>query len=96
LRSTSAPTDEEHEPFSLEAQRSKLESYVGIQPERDNTGLVFRDEASGATTDRKHLQRARLTASSNVSRGAAVLAAHGGVKASHVGDTASGQGNGPP
>jgi site-specific DNA recombinase len=54
-------TDEEHQPFSLEAQRTKLASYIDIQPDWENTGLIFSDEASGATTERKNLQRA-LTA----------------------------------
>src|SRR5689334_2745546 len=55
-------TDEEHQPFSLSAQELKLGSYIEIQPDWENTGLVFCDEASGATTERKDLQRALAAA----------------------------------
>jgi site-specific DNA recombinase len=51
-------TDEDHQPFSLEAQHTRLLAYIGTQPGWEFTGLVFRDEKSGATTDRNDLQRA--------------------------------------
>ncbi len=54
-------TDEEHQPFSLEAQELKLRSYIDSQPGWELIGAPYRDEASGATTDRPGLQRA-LTA----------------------------------
>jgi site-specific DNA recombinase len=54
-------TDEEHQPFSLEAQEVKLRSYIDSQPGWELVGAPYRDEASGATTDRPGLQRA-LTA----------------------------------
>ncbi len=54
-------TDEEHQPFSLEAQETKLRSYVEIQPGWELVGPIYRDEKSGATLERPALQRA-LTA----------------------------------
>jgi site-specific DNA recombinase len=52
-----ASADEEHQPFSLEAQEHKLGSYITSQ---DNWKLVkiYRERASGATTDREELQKA--------------------------------------
>jgi site-specific DNA recombinase len=54
-------TDEEHQPFSLEAQEVRLRSYVGTQPGWELAGPIYRDEKSGATLQRPALQRA-LTA----------------------------------
>ncbi len=54
-------TDEEHQPFSLEAQETKLRSYIEIQPGWELVGPIYRDEKSGATLERPALQRA-LTA----------------------------------
>lgn len=53
-------TDDEHQPYSIEAQDTRLESYIGSQP---GWRLVarFPDDASGATTERPGLHRA-LTA----------------------------------
>ncbi len=50
-------TDEEHQPYSLEAQAQRLAAYVQSQ---ENWRLVrrFSDQASGATLDRAGLQRA--------------------------------------
>ena len=50
-------TDEDHQPFSLEAQETRLRSYIASQ---DGWELVrvFKDQASGAKTDREDLQRA--------------------------------------
>jgi site-specific DNA recombinase len=54
---TRRSTDEENQPFTIEAQNSKLESYVASQ---DGWSIVakFSDDASGATLDRPDLQRA--------------------------------------
>jgi site-specific DNA recombinase len=54
-------TDEEHQPYSLEAQETKLRAYIDSQPGWQLVGEPYRDEASGASTDRPGLQRA-LTA----------------------------------
>ncbi len=54
-------TDEEHQPFSLEAQESKLRAYITSQP---GWSLVaaFPDDASGATLERPGLQKALAAA----------------------------------
>jgi site-specific DNA recombinase len=54
-------TDEEHQPFSIEAQDSRLHSYVQSQP---SWSLVarFEDDASGAKLDRPGLQKALAAA----------------------------------
>ena len=50
-------TDDEHQPFSLDAQRAALNKYIHAQP-----GWIivaeYEDDASGATTDRPGLQKA--------------------------------------
>lgn len=51
-------TDEEHQPFSLEAQEAKLRGYVDTQPGWVLVGDPYRDEQSGATLERPGLQRA--------------------------------------
>jgi site-specific DNA recombinase len=50
-------TDDEHQPFSIDAQLAKLNSYIDSQP---GWTLVatFSDDASGATTERPGLQAA--------------------------------------
>ncbi|WP_312877465.1 recombinase family protein [Lentzea indica] len=50
-------TDDEHQPFTKEAQKGRLKLFVGSQP---GWGIVkiFEDDASGATTNRKGLQEA--------------------------------------
>lgn len=54
---TRISTDEAHQPYSLEAQATRLQSYIDSQPDWE---LVksFTDQKSGATTDRPGLQRA--------------------------------------
>jgi site-specific DNA recombinase len=54
---TRISTDEDHQPYSLEAQAERLGNYVASQ---DGWELVRRvtDQASGATTERPGLQRA--------------------------------------
>ncbi len=54
-------TDEEHQPFSIEAQNSRLGAYVKSQP---GWSLVarFEDDASGAKLDRPGLQKALAAA----------------------------------
>lgn len=50
-------TDDEHQPFSLDAQRAALEKYVASQP--DWTIVAeYEDDASGATTERPGLKKA--------------------------------------
>ncbi len=50
-------TDDEHQPYSIEAQNERLKSFVESQPGWQ-VALRFSDDASGATTDRDDLQRA--------------------------------------
>ena len=54
---TRISTDEDHQPYSLEAQAERLGNYVASQ---DGWELVrrFTDQASGATTERPGLKRA--------------------------------------
>lgn len=49
-------TDDEHQPYSIEAQEERLRSYVDSQPNWV-VALRFADDASGSTTHRKDLQR---------------------------------------
>ena len=51
-------TDDEHQPFSIDAQLTALTSYVASQPGWVLIGEPYTDDASGATTDRPGLQRA--------------------------------------
>jgi site-specific DNA recombinase len=53
---TRRSTDDEHQPFSLDAQRAALDRYVAVQP---GWSIVaeYGDDASGATTDRPGLQK---------------------------------------
>jgi site-specific DNA recombinase len=51
-------TDDEHQPFSIEAQLTSLTSYVNSQPGWVLVGDPYSDDASGASTDRPQLQRA--------------------------------------
>jgi len=50
-------TDDEHQPFSLDAQRAALNKYVTA---KDDWTIVaeYEDDASGATTERPGLQKA--------------------------------------
>lgn len=50
-------TDEEHQPFSLEAQEAKLRAFVASQPGEWQIVAVYSDDASGATTNRPELQK---------------------------------------
>ena len=54
---TRISTDEDHQPYSLEAQAERLAAYVKSQPDWD-LSRRFSDQASGATTERPELQRA--------------------------------------
>ncbi len=54
-------TDEEHQPFSIEAQDSRLRSYVRSQPGW-NLVARFEDDASGAKLDRPGLDKALAAA----------------------------------
>ena len=51
-------TDEEHQPYGLDAQRERLSAYVWSQPGWVVAGPVDCDEKSGATADRPGLQQA--------------------------------------
>jgi site-specific DNA recombinase len=51
-------TDDEHQPFSLEAQETKLRAFVVSQPGEWQVVDVYSDDASGATLDRPQLTRA--------------------------------------
>ena len=53
-------TDDEHQPFSIDAQVAKLNSYIDSQPGW-TLAATFSDDASGATTERPGLHAA-LTA----------------------------------
>ena len=54
-------TDDEHQPYSIDAQETRLGAYIASQP---NWQLVLRfaDDASGASTERKDLTRALAAA----------------------------------
>ena len=54
---TRISTDEAHQPYSLEAQATRLRSYVDSQ-EGWELVRTFSDQASGATTERPDLERA--------------------------------------
>ncbi len=56
-------TDDENQPYTIEVQEERLRSYVDSQPNWV-VALRFADDASGATTERKDLQRA-LSAARN-------------------------------
>jgi site-specific DNA recombinase len=51
-------TDEDHQPFSLEAQETKLRAFVESQPGEWQIVKVYSDDASGATLDRPDLTKA--------------------------------------
>jgi DNA invertase Pin-like site-specific DNA recombinase len=54
---TRISTDEERQPYSLEAQATRLESYIASQDGWE-LARTFTDQCSGATLDRPALQRA--------------------------------------
>ncbi|GAA4884649.1 recombinase family protein [Saccharopolyspora cebuensis] len=54
---TRRSTDDENQPYSIEVQDERLDSYVGSQPGWQ-VAMRFSDDASGGTTDRPDLQRA--------------------------------------
>ena len=50
-------TDEDNQPYSLEAQETKLRAFVQSQPGDWQIVKVYSDDASGASTDRDELQK---------------------------------------
>jgi site-specific DNA recombinase len=54
-------TDDEHQPYSIEAQDTRLAAYIGSQP-RWRQAARFADDASGASTHRPGLKRALAAA----------------------------------
>ncbi len=50
-------TDEDNQPYSLEAQETKLRAFVESQPGDWQIIKIYSDDASGATTDREGLQK---------------------------------------
>ena len=54
---TRRSTDDEHQPYTIEAQTQKLAAYVDSQPGWRIT-VTFTDDASGATLDRPGLSNA--------------------------------------
>jgi site-specific DNA recombinase len=58
-------TDDEHQPYSIEAQDARLAAYIGSQPGWWQAAR-FTDDASGATTARPGLQRALVAARAGV------------------------------
>jgi site-specific DNA recombinase len=54
-------TDDEHQPYSIEAQHARIAAYIGSQPGWRQAAR-FADDASGATTSRPGLQRALAAA----------------------------------
>ena len=54
-------TDEEHQPYSIQAQDTRLAAYIGSQPYWRQAAR-FADDASGASTHRPGLQRALAAA----------------------------------
>ncbi|GIF98333.1 recombinase family protein [Catellatospora citrea] len=50
-------TDEDNQPYSLEAQETKLRAFVESQPGDWQIVKIYSDDASGATTEREGLQR---------------------------------------
>jgi site-specific DNA recombinase len=54
-------TDDEHQPYSIEAQDARLAAYISSQPGWRQAAR-FADDASGATTSRHGLQRALASA----------------------------------
>jgi site-specific DNA recombinase len=58
-------TDDEHQPYSIEAQDTRLAAYIGSQPGWLRA-VRFADDASGASTSRPGLQRALAAARAGV------------------------------
>ena len=58
-------TDDEHQPYSIEAQDTRLAAYVSSQPGWRQAAR-FADDASGASTSRPGLQRALAAARAGV------------------------------
>ncbi len=58
-------TDDEHQPYSIEAQDTRLAAYISSQPSWRHAAR-FADDASGATTARPGLQRALAAARAGV------------------------------
>jgi site-specific DNA recombinase len=51
-------TDEDHQPFSLEVQETRLRAFVTSQPGEWQIVAVYSDDASGASVNRPELQKA--------------------------------------
>ncbi len=58
-------TDDEHQPYSIDAQDTRLAAYIGSQPGWRQAAR-FADDASGASTRRPGLQRALAAATAGV------------------------------
>jgi site-specific DNA recombinase len=58
-------TDDEHQPYSIEAQDARLTAYIGSQPGWRQAAR-FADDASGSSTHRPGLQRALAAARAGV------------------------------
>jgi site-specific DNA recombinase len=54
---TRISTDEDRQPFSLEAQEKRLRSYIASQEDWHLVGQPYADQASGATLDRPKLNK---------------------------------------
>jgi site-specific DNA recombinase len=54
---TRISTDEDRQPFSLEAQEKRLRSYIASQEDWHLAGAPYADQASGATLDRPKLNK---------------------------------------
>jgi site-specific DNA recombinase len=54
-------TDEDHQPYSIEAQETRLAAYIASQAGWERVAR-FADDASGASTDRRDLKRALAAA----------------------------------
>ncbi|BAW08918.1 recombinase family protein [Nocardia seriolae] len=62
---TRRSTTEDNQPYSIEAQDARLDSYIDSQPGWRHTS-TFTDDASGASTERPGLQRAMHAARAGV------------------------------
>ena len=58
-------TDDEHQPYSIEAQHTRLEAYIGSQPGWRAVAR-FADDASGASTNRPGLTKAMAAARAGI------------------------------
>ena len=81
-------TDDEHQPFSLDAQRAALDKYIGSQP---GWTIVaeYEDDASGATTDRPGLRKPSKPPTPDSSTSCSSTASTGSAAASPTCSTSS-------